>query len=104
MEYTIIGAPKSKTLQSLHLERDADLPAVHHLTVTLFDEQSGNSVTIRFENVIQLEVTSLNPGILLGPLKARDLKEHQLEGIRYQVRDYENQALAFQCAKIVIQQ
>ena len=65
------------------------------LEITLYNE--SRSVTIKFQGVQALTLSSVNSLSLLGPLKILDLRSRQLENINYEVRDLEAEKLSFYC-------
>lgn len=67
------------------------------VAITLQNGSSDRYAEIIFDGVHELSVKTLSAGSILGPLKARDLRDRQLEGIGYKVMDFEEDKLSFLC-------
>jgi len=69
------------------------------MRVTLYNPTSNISVVATFEDVQGLDLSKMRPGLMLGPLKAIDMSERQMERIKYKVSDYEEEQIFFYCAR-----
>ncbi len=96
MEYRIVTPVELKHLKQLTvLEATGDGPLTFE--VVLYDPRSGRSVTAIFTGVGELSVTRLSRGALIGPLKVLDMRDRQLENIKYKVMDFEEEHMSFFC-------
>ena len=86
-------------LQSLHFYRDPDedICSKCHLDIVLrYQEDSEPKLLIHFTDVVDYK--SANVCSLMGfEISITDISDHQWEGIKYRVLEYENELLSFYC-------
>ena len=101
MEYTIITPVELKHLKQLTVLRATDSGPLM-CEVVLCAPESGKSVTIAFVDLEQVNITKLSSGSLVGPLKVLDMRDRQLEKIKYKVMDFEDEYISFFCSTFAL--
>ena len=98
MDYLFLTRSDAKELREFRITTvRTDGKEKLSVAITLQNAASDRYAEIVFDGVRELCVKTLRAGSILGPLKARDLRDRQLEGISYKVMDFEEDKLSFLC-------
>jgi hypothetical protein len=98
MDYLFLTQSDAKDLREFRITAvRTDGKERLRVAITLQNGDSDRYAAIVFDGVQELSVKTLNAGSILGPLKACDLRDKQLEGIGYKVMDFEEDKLSFLC-------
>lgn len=65
--------------------------------VVLCDRDGEPTITAVFEGLSEIETLKVYGGGCIGPLKVLDVSDWQWEGIKYKVRDFEEEFISFYC-------